>query len=292
MAAYPRGCALTSFNGKQPSIAVVLHLYYEQQWPELATLIRMVPSPFTLFVTILEFSPAEAMIRAEFPHAIIRTVPNLGRDVLPFITVLPELLTFDLVCKIHTKRNSSNFRPGRIEALRGVLGGPRLIELILATFREVPELMMVGSGASFLDGWGHLYGAKEPLLEIVPELPKRFGFFASTMFWMRPAIFADFVERFPASRFVPHQDQDGHLEHAIERLFGVRVAELNGEIGLTKISVGVPIVDVMSVAHPAVEGFGIRKPRLRNRYQVYPPDWYLHPEYVERAPMGEFPPLK
>lgn len=274
-----------------PAIAVVAHLYYEEQWPELAALIRLIRSDFALFVTIRETSSAASLIRADFPHATVRPVPNLGRDVLPFLMLLPELQGFDLVCKLHTKRNAPRFRPWQLEALRGVLGGSGLIDLIVGTFAQVPELMIAGSGAVFVDGHFHMYGAQQQIEAVLPNLPKAFGFFAGTMFWARPQLFADFGDIFPASQFVPHVDIDGHPEHAVERLFGARIASLGGSVGLTRTSVGVPVLDVLPAGLPASTTFWDDLfDRMKERYGRYPADWYLDPALVARAPLGELPP--
>lgn len=273
-------------NGS-PSVAIVLHLFYEEQWPELSALLRQVRQDCTLFVTVQEPAVAD-MVHADFPGAIVRPVPNLGRDILPFVALLPELLGFDLVCKLHTKRSSAQFRPWQLEALRGVLGGPDLVDRIVGAFAQRPELMMAGSEATFVGGWRHMFGSEQGLRELQPDLPRAFGFFAGTMFWSRPQLFADFADLLPAGRFVPHTNTVAELEHAVERLFGVRVASLGGSVGLTRISRGVPSLDVVAATkQPRVRSFGSALPKkLAPRYADYPADWYVQPDLVSRTALG------
>jgi lipopolysaccharide biosynthesis protein len=268
----------------RPTIAVALHLYFPERWPEMAALIRQAPRPFTLFVTLPESSPAEPAILAEFPEAKIRYVPNVGRDVAPFLSLLRELMAFDLVCKLHAKRDTWLSRTWRIEAVRGLLGGTALPSLVVDVFAQVPELMMAGSGALFVNLRGNMSFA---LNKFEPNLPLAFGFFAGTMFWTRPALFADFAERFPVTRFEPHREEDGQLEHAVERLFGARVADRGGLVGLTRIADGIPEIELIPATAPRIGRFGpILHEQLQPRYGAHPTDWYAQPGLLAEAPMG------
>lgn len=268
----------------RPSIAVALHLYFPELWPEMAAAIRKAPQPFALFVTLPEGSAAATAIIADFPDATIRYVPNVGRDVAPFLSLLPDLLAYDLVCKLHAKRDTPQVRTWRIEAIRGLLGGTALSSLVVDLFRTVPELVMAGSGALFLDGYANL---TFKLSQVQPTLPRSFGFFAGTMFWTRPALFADFAERFPIGRFEPHRVGDGQLEHAVERLFGARVAERGGLVGLTRIASGVPEIELIPATAPRIADFyAIPREHLPRRYESYPADWYRQPELLAGIPMG------
>lgn len=215
------------------NIAVVVHLYYHHLWPEFAAYIRNVPAPFALFVTIPEGSPAAPAILADFPHASVRQVPNVGRDVAPFLALLPELQSFDLVCKVHSKRDTPRHREWRMELLRGLLGSPAQVERIIAGFSERPQMMMAGPRLLFIDGPRHTGDTGKVMTRLGVTTPEQYRFFVGTMFWVRPSLLASFAERYPQSLFVPHEEHDGHPEHAIERLFGASLFADGIEIGLT-----------------------------------------------------------
>lgn len=274
---------------RRPTIAIAAHVYYAELWPELAAMIRQVPYPFTLFVTLPDGADFEAQIHREFPQAIVRPVVNVGRDIAPFLSLLPELKDFDLVCKLHTKRDIPLYRPWRIEALRGVLGGPPVLEQIVSAFAETPALAMAGSGALFIDGPYYMYLSRERLLAFQPDLPANFGFFAGTYFWARPSVFADFHDAFPTSAFIPHRDGDGQLEHAIERLFGVRAATVGGLVGLTRVVGGTPSLDLIPASEPLRFDFNdVVHVHMAARYANYPTDWYEQPDLIAGRPLGSF----
>jgi lipopolysaccharide biosynthesis protein len=214
------------------SVAVVAHVFYEDMWPELAACLRQLASEFTLYVTIPDTSDAEGRILRDFPAAIVRRVPNRGRDIAPLISLLPDLQRFDAVCKIHTKRNLRT-SAWRVALLKGVLRDKRQTARIVEAFAAEPELVLAGSRLLYVDGHKHLAGMRPLLERYGGDLPERFGFFAGTMFWMRPSAFADFADLFPQSDFVAHTEKDLHPEHAAERLFGLRAAKQGAKVGLT-----------------------------------------------------------
>jgi len=102
--------------------AVVIHLFYEDQWPDFAEDLDNIDGSFSLFVTLRPESRFERQIHARYPDAVVLPVPNLGRDVAPFLALLPRLYEFDLVCKLHTKRREGQHANWRNSLLHGLLG--------------------------------------------------------------------------------------------------------------------------------------------------------------------------
>ena len=92
-------------NKKNINIAVVIHLYHEEQWSSINSALSNFEPNFTLFVTVRLGSLLSKEILNSYPEAIIKQVKNVGRDVAPFLYLLPKLVNFDAVCKIHTKRD-------------------------------------------------------------------------------------------------------------------------------------------------------------------------------------------
>ncbi|MCX5578964.1 rhamnan synthesis F family protein [Kaistia terrae] len=85
-------------------IAIVVHLYFHDLWPEFEDALRRVDAPFHLIVTLNELDP-DARMRACFGRCQVVVYPNKGRDVGPFMQLLREgfLDGFGFVCKLHGK---------------------------------------------------------------------------------------------------------------------------------------------------------------------------------------------
>jgi hypothetical protein len=145
--------------------------------------------------------------------------------------------------------------------------------------------MMAGSRDLLVDGAGHP-SRTDDLPIALGNKPDRYGFFAGTMFWARPTVFADFPERVPQSLFTAHLDTDGHAEHAVERWFGARVAALGGKIALT-IPADEPGMDIRPASDPQIGDFNPVKLRLAETYAAYPVDWYK--PAAEQAPANARP---
>jgi len=92
------------------TVLVVVHLYYQEMWPELKACLTNIrkTSSCRVFVTLVEKSPElEADIRSFDPQAEIVYVKNKGWDVGPFFQVINSvnLDDYDYVVKLHTKRD-------------------------------------------------------------------------------------------------------------------------------------------------------------------------------------------
>jgi hypothetical protein len=187
---------------------------------------------------------------------------------------------YDLVCKIHSKRDGHGHRAWRLESLHGVLGSRALVAQVIGAFADDPELLLAGSGDLYLDGPTYVLGVGQLMQAFQPILPERYGFFAGTMFWLRPAPFADFAAAYPESAFVAHQDDDFHPEHAIERLFGVRAAALGGKVALTGGRGSRASLRIVPAASNALTDF-------QSRYvSVFPARYPVPPAAAARAFAG------
>lgn len=212
--------------------AVVLHLFYEDHWPEFDEVLRHIDVPFTLFVTLRPESTFGHEIRKSFPEAVVLTGPNLGRDVAPFLKLLPQLAAFDLVCKLHTKRSDGQHTVWRRSLVDGLMGSRETVLAYRDAFAGDPELVLAGPRAYYLDGPMHEGGCKKALALQHAPLPETYGFFAGTMFWCRPSAFLELADLYPQSCFVAHADTDGQPEHVVERAFGCIAAERDKRIML------------------------------------------------------------
>ena len=81
---------------KQHKLAIVLHLFYVDGWPEYVERLQFIEkntSGFDLFITYTENNKKyiNEVVRSSFPNANYYETPNRGRDVLPFTKILAGL---------------------------------------------------------------------------------------------------------------------------------------------------------------------------------------------------------
>ncbi len=71
------------------AVAIVVHIYYEETWADIAGVLKRLAIPFDLIVTTVpERERLIETIRRDFPHADIEVMENRGRDVRPFLVLL------------------------------------------------------------------------------------------------------------------------------------------------------------------------------------------------------------
>jgi len=181
----------------EPVVGAVLHLYYEDLWPEMSGYLRRIPSLARLYVSVPEQASAEieSRIRKDFPEALVRRVPNRGRDVLPFLQWLEvaERHGVDILCKIHTKRSpqAPAGEAWRRDVLDKLLGSREEAEKILREFETDPKLGLVGPGGHVVPSTSFYWDRNAAR---VGDLSRRMGrvlgrepfdYVAGTMFWAR-----------------------------------------------------------------------------------------------------------
>ena len=228
------GCsrAAESFQTKQPrAIAVVIHLFYREMWPELREYLANISIPFDLFISLPGEPAYDATvedIRKLFPDAVVRRIENRGRDVAPFLEFLNSraLSAYPYACKIHTKKSPHipNGTLWRRAILDDLLGSRDRIETIIGCFDANPRLGIAGPGSSYLEVDPHAQSNSTRIDELCRALEIEFTptpFFAGSMFWFRPAALQPLAQlELTPNSFDPELGQlDGTLAHAAERLF-------------------------------------------------------------------------
>ncbi|AWI86758.1 hypothetical protein CEW88_23640 (plasmid) [Alloyangia pacifica] len=224
-------------------VAVVAHLYYRDLVPELLSRLEAIPEAFDLIVTLPDWGSRriEAMVREAYPQAQFYHAANRGRDIGPFVDLLPTLLdkAYDAVLKIQTKRGyylAGRLRPElgdlwRDEAFAALLGSRERVSEILAAFRRGPDVTMVGPEPHYLGLVQYPYHDRGVLAHMAFDEAEAEGFFAGTMFWVRPACLRPLVASLGLSMtsFAAETGaNDGALAHVVERLFG-HAAEVAGK---------------------------------------------------------------
>ena len=220
-------------------VAVTVHAYYPELWPEISDLLKPWDSAFGLYVTVpahADASFAEA-IRAEWPQAIVAPVENRGRDMAPFLAMAARAIDdgHSLICKVHTKKSPHLGRGHfwRRDMLRKLLGTVS-VEQIQHSFRQNAALGIIAPQGHVLSGTHQFRLNKRHLTELLKKLghdedPLPFVFSAGSMFWIRADAMRPLLNlQLRPTDFEAERGQlDGTLAHALERLFPL-AARLQG----------------------------------------------------------------
>ncbi len=229
-------------------VAVVVHLFYSDLWDEIAGWLQNIPVDFDLFVTIPRENADDlrALVLRNYARAQLIEVPNVGRDIAAFFTILPRVLAanYTVLCKLHSKKGSTHSQAWRDLLLRGLLANKMLVTRILQAFAQEPDLALVGPREAYRFGPDQMAENHQKVEELTSclfsgrSVPRHWGFFAGTMFWARPAFFRSLVQT-REQTFSFESDNtlsDGQLAHAWERMFGITAALTRQRIGLTDVS--------------------------------------------------------
>ncbi|MDR3429058.1 TIGR00180 family glycosyltransferase [Silvimonas sp.] len=241
--------------GSTRRLAVVVHLFYPDLWPEFARALSTIDHAFDLIVTTPEelLQTVVKLIKPQFPNARVYPVTNRGRDIAPLFKLLEheKLEDFDLVLKIHSKK-SAHLRDGvgeawRTQLLAGLLPADGIGQ-VLAWFDTHPTGGMLSVSGTMLNAY-KISGAHRENLPGMRQWAKRIGvdpqnfdydFIAGSMYWARGALFGA-LRRLGIRQedFEEETGQlDGTLAHVFERLMPLVAKSVGLETGQLS---GVPV---------------------------------------------------
>ncbi|WP_165821531.1 rhamnan synthesis F family protein [Falsiruegeria mediterranea] len=225
-----------SMHSSPPApVAVALHLYYHDMWPEFATALEQQSFAFDLYVTATgaeaEVAPLRAQVQARFPQASVWAMPNHGRDIFPFLHLLSAGLfaPYRAICKLHSKKSPhrADGAVWRQNLVAGVLGPPDRTQTRLDAFLNDPQAgIWVADGQHYHgeDWWGCNRDLTRDILARAGLDPATgpLNFPAGAIYWVKPAVLAQLASlRLTASDFEPEQALvDGTTAHAVERTLG------------------------------------------------------------------------
>ena len=226
----------------------IVHVFYPDFWPEIASCLRNIDGPFDLVVTYVdEAKGIPEMVRRDFPDARFVLCENRGFDVWPFLKALQtvDVSGYSVLVKLHTKRdvkhggrplvfNHCDFSDSAWREY--LLGFIRDKESWAATKARLaqPGVGMVADTHVILrrndTQWFVARHTMDRALALVEELyghPVRKGtqFVAGTMFAARPSVFARLLSRgWTADDFAQSvRDNTEQTAHVLERALGVVV---------------------------------------------------------------------
>lgn len=236
-------------------IAIIVHLYYFEVWPEIEKYLEQIEEPFDLYITVPEEFQCGIVneIRRSYPGVVMRTVVNRGRDIAPFLAMLAEIepLGYDAVCKIHSKKSThledgKGWRPGngaewRTEILEELIGTRCNVRNIVNEFRSNLRLGVVGPQRNLMN-FTDAIGANERNIIVLQEkmqikATRDFSFFAGSMFWFRPQALKLLLALDLTTQDFPEEagQIDGTLAHALERMINICAQHSGYEIDSTPL---------------------------------------------------------
>ncbi len=224
-----------AFEEGEPPVGVVIHAFYSEVLKDILVRLLKLPERLHLYVTCVAGRDDEigTLLAASGLSYSLYRVPNHGRDVLPFLRVLPFLQADNIktVVKLHTKRSlhmGAENDWGR--ELFDDLLSPSRFRRALEQLADPVHVPMLGAQQYLIPVTRYLTEANRTLLVtlaeragIDPQGINEADFFAGTMFIARTEVFAP-LERvqLTGKDFEIEQGQlDGTLAHTLERFFGV-----------------------------------------------------------------------
>jgi len=243
--------ANTKINVKKVfKFAVVLHVFYIDVLQEiLVVLLKNKSNDFKLFITCPQQLNDEinTMIkRYEVAYEIMK-VENHGRDILPFLKILPKVFEedYDLILKIHTKRsNHLNKKDLWSADLFEKLLSEKNMQNALNIFSNHQEIGMIGPAGHILP-MNLYYGGNATKVEALcirmgltrNQLPG-LNFIAGSMFYARKEVLLPILNlQLKDSDFEDENKQlDNTMAHTVERVFAAGLITANMKLADTSSS--------------------------------------------------------
>ncbi len=217
------------------STAIIIHAFYIDIFNEIIQKLSLSElKDFTLYITAPDnlIKKIENSLRdVSFGYSVL-VVENLGRDILPFLKILPLVIDngHDLILKLHTKNYNHLNRKDhwRDDLFEKLIGIEKMTEM-LKVFRENSSIGMIGPIGNILP-MRLYYGANG---ERVHRYSKMMGatdnqlsdlnFVAGSMFYVRTQAILPLLKlQLTDEDFEPEAGQtDGTMAHVVERMFSV-----------------------------------------------------------------------
>ena len=221
------------------SLAVHIHVYYLDTLEHiLQSLSQSKLDIDNLYLTCRKSIFTEMMGIVEKYHFPVKAfqLPNIGRDVYPFLYVLPSMMggSYDLILKLHTKK--SMHLSGSNKWLDDILAKLLTEEMAIHTlnlFKSYPEIGIIGPEYHVLPIYLYYGENSDRLVQLCKKMElseNEMGtlhFVAGTMFYSRPAALKPLLDlNLGKEDFDEENGQlDGTLAHALERMIGASVVK-------------------------------------------------------------------
>jgi len=218
-------------------VAVVIHLFYLETWPdfEAALLASGLDCDVLVTTTSEQLEEVSVLVKARFAQAEIFCVENRGRDIRPLFVLLPLLIArgYKAVLKLHSKKSLHRedghvWRQSLVESL---LPAPQALRGMLDGLDGYPSLGLIAPQGNILNLQRFIWKNKPWVAKLAAELGEREEwidrtrpwFAAGSMFWFKPMALAKLLACTSVREdlFESEAEQtDATLAHALERLMG------------------------------------------------------------------------
>jgi O-antigen biosynthesis protein len=239
-------------------VALHVHAYFPEELEAIASRLALNRVTPDLFISVAD-EKSLAQVHEELKGYAgrimdVQMVPNRGRDIGPFLSLLGRIdpAQYEYVGHLHTKKSGDigNAAIGRLWykfLLDNLLGGPAsgaMTETILAFLGRQPSVGLAFPDDPWVVGWGSNRAVAEPIAAKmgVSYMTENFVFPVGTMFWARTCALEPLRQLNLTWDDYPPEPlpYDGTSLHALERLLpwaisaaGFRSARTNIE-GLTR----------------------------------------------------------
>lgn len=249
-------------SNPNPKLAIAIHAFYPEIFREILQLIEKSEyKKIYLYITTpseLSKSIEEMLNKSSFPF-LIMNVENRGRDILPFLKILPKIFDDgnELVLKLHTKKsNHLNRKDLWSNDLFNKLIGDGAINKVISIFKKNPNIGIIGPAKHILPMYFY-YGANALTVKL---LSNRMGvkksdlsnlnFVAGSMFYStKEALLPILNLGLKDENFEIEKNQtDGTMAHAVERTFSAALLVNNLQLADTEYKSNKPVV-LISKAH-------------------------------------------
>lgn len=223
-----------------PSIAAVVHVYYDDLIDEVCAHLARIPYRFSGYFAVRNADMIGAIKSSLARHgadcdAHFAVTPNRGRNFGGFLVEFRKAVrTHDLCLHIHTKkslRTGEEQRGWREHLYDGLLGNQTKVATIISRFAEDPRVGLVfPTTYTGMPVWCHHWlrtsGRVEEISRMlgISGMPRRglIDFPIGSMFWARTTAIAPLLHfewRYEHFEQEP-MDDDGTMAHVIERMMG------------------------------------------------------------------------
>jgi lipopolysaccharide biosynthesis protein len=216
-------------------VAIVIHAFYEDVFVEILDYLKNITAlPIKLYVTTTPENEdsVRQLLLSQPREYFLRIVENRGRDILPFLKIMPEVISagHEFFVKVHTKKSLHRTDGDKWrEDLYNKLVDDTVITDAVRSLRENPHIGILGPDNHLVE-MSYFWGSNA---ERVIHLASRMGVEHHTLVDLSFVAGSMFIARVDAmlpllslamddSHFECELGQvDGTLAHAIERLFAV-----------------------------------------------------------------------
>jgi glycosyltransferase involved in cell wall biosynthesis len=232
-------------------VALHLHVYYPDLLDEIFERLNMNAARPDLFISVPSEQVASVVRKTVRKYskspAKIEVVPNVGRDLGPFLTAFGHTFVdhYDIVGHLHTKKSVdiADEITGKVWyrfLMENLLGGKAcMADLILGRMGGDPSIGMVFPDDPNIVGWGtnRPYAEKLGTRLGMKNFPENLVFPVGSMFWARTEAIRPFFDLRLAWQDYPAEPlpYDGSMLHAIERMLPLVAAKQSTRIALTNV---------------------------------------------------------